>query len=141
MGRHSAPGEEEDTGPVDPAHAGAGEDEPSGRHAVRAEPGAGRPAPTRSEPAAVAPTLARGTAADLRLLRASGTLRTRAAAAGLLPFVLYTVVMVVIGRTDRFLVFLWAPIVVAGVCFGAVLDLGHRRRADLPTTDPPAPDR
>jgi hypothetical protein len=34
--------------------------------------------------------------------------------------------MVVIGRGDRFVLFLWAPILVAGVLVGAVLDLGHR---------------
>jgi hypothetical protein len=52
--------------------------------------------------------------------------RARAIAAVVVPFALYVVVMVVIGRGDRFVLFLWAPILVAGVLVGAVLDLGHR---------------
>jgi hypothetical protein len=66
--------------------------------------------------------------------------RAQAAAAVIVPFVLYAVVIAVVGRTDRFLLFLAAPVVVAGVLFGAVLDVAHRRAARAqPTTSPSRP--
>jgi Flp pilus assembly protein TadB len=84
-----------------------------------------------------APRRPRGTAADLRLLRGSSGLRVQAAAAVIVPFVLYVVVIAVLGRTDRLLVFLGAPVILAGLLFGAVLDRAHRRAArSQPTTNP-----
>jgi hypothetical protein len=47
------------------------------------------------------------------------------------------VVIAVLGRTDRLLVFLGAPVILAGLLFGAVLDRAHRRAArSQPTTNP-----
>jgi hypothetical protein len=67
------------------------------------------------------------TRADLRMLRQNGAVRAQALAAVIVSFLLYTIVMVVIGRTDVYLEWLWIPIVLAGFLVGLVLDLGHRR--------------
>lgn len=143
MGRHSVPGQEDEADALSPLGAVEDEDEDGsgGRHARAADhdvsattadgnvlqsgstdPRGGRPAPPR------------GTAADVRLLRADRRLRVRAVTALLAPFVLYVLVLTALGRTDRLVLFLWAPIVLAGVLFGAVLDRGHRRAAARPTT-------
>jgi hypothetical protein len=139
MAAHPAPGEDEDRGLADLGQMFEDEDGWQGPRvdpapaAQRAEPAAqpAQPAGAVAEPGspetpAAAPRRPRGTAADLRLLRSSSAVRARAIAAVVVPFVLYVLVMVVIGRGDRFVLFLWAPILVAGVLVGAVLDLGHR---------------
>jgi hypothetical protein len=74
-----------------------------------------------------APTADVGTHADLRLLRENPTLRARCVAAVIVPFVLYTVVLVVVGRLDLYLLWVWIPTVVAGVVAGSFLDAAHRR--------------
>lgn len=68
-----------------------------------------------------------GTRGDLHLLRVSQGLRARCAAAVLVPFLIFTVVLIVIGRTDVYLIWLWIPTVLAGVLVGTFLDLEHRR--------------
>lgn len=109
MGRHSAP-DDGDAKPSSPSPAAedAGSRERAG-------------APVQS-----------GTHADLQMLRDNPALRARCIAAAVVPFILYTVVLVVIGRADIYLVWVWIPIVVAGILVGTMLDLGHRsaRRAD-----------
>lgn len=92
------------------------------RFPVRAETGA-RPSP---QPAPVAATTERPSRADLRLLRQDSSLRARCAAAVLLPFVLYTIVLVVIGRVDAYLFWIWIPAIIGGVLFGAQLDAAHK---------------
>jgi hypothetical protein len=99
MGRHSAPDGEEVAG------------EPS------AEPLVERPDARASES---------GTATDLRMLRENPAVRARCIAAAVVPFLLYSVVMIVLGRAGAFLLWVWIPIVVAGVLVGAMLDLGQR---------------
>jgi hypothetical protein len=88
-------------------------------------------APPQTPPAAAghAPTkrAPSGTQADLNLLRQHPAVRAQCAAAVLVPFVIYTVVMVVISRTDVYLVWIWLPIVSAGILLGAFLDRAHRR--------------
>lgn len=121
MAAQSAPGEDED-GLVELGHIFENEE---GQQASAAQPASQPVADERAEPPPAGAR--RGTAADFRLLRSSGALRAQAAAGVIVPFVLYVVVMVVIGRMDRLVLFLWAPILVAGVLFGAVLDQGHRR--------------
>lgn len=81
------------------------------------------------------------TQADLRLLRESTAVRAQVLAAVIASFVLYTVVMLVIGKTSSYVLWIWIPIVVAGVGVGAVLDAAHRRvkrRAPEPPAQPPA---
>ena len=87
------------------------------------------PAVGRTAPVPVAAETERvrkpsGTHADLALLRADRRLRIRAALAVLAPFALYVLVLAVLGRLDVFLPWVWIPVIVAGVSFGAVLDLG-----------------
>jgi hypothetical protein len=72
---------------------------------------------------------ASGTRADLALLRADRALRIRACVAVLAPFVLYVLVLAVLGRLDALVLWVWIPVIVAGVAFGAVLDAGYRRAA------------
>lgn len=82
-----------------------------------------------AHPAAVAPRVQRsesGTHADLQMLREDSALRARCIASAVVPFILYTVVLVVIGRADLYLVWVWIPIVAAGILVGMILDLGHR---------------
>jgi hypothetical protein len=57
-------------------------------------------------------------------------LRARCAAAVVVPFLLYTAVLVVIGRTGLFLLWVWIPLVTAGVVAGMFLDLAARSRAE-----------
>jgi len=70
--------------------------------------------------AAVSPTRA-----DVNLLKAVPGLRARALAGVLVPFLLYTVLMVLLGRTDAFLIWLWIPAVLAGAVVGHLLDRAH----------------
>ena len=68
------------------------------------------------------------TAADLRLLRTDAALRKRVIAAVVVPFVLYVVVLLVIGRTDAFAVWVWLPLITAGIGGGLLLDAAHAKR-------------
>jgi hypothetical protein len=71
-----------------------------------------------------------GTRADLRMLRHNGAVRAQAIGAVIVSFLLYTVVLLVIGKTHDYLQWLFVPIVVAGIAVGLVLDLAHRRAAN-----------
>lgn len=87
-----------------------------------------------------APRAQSGTHADLQMLRENPALRARCIAAAVVPFLLYTVVLVVIGRADIYLVWVWIPIVLAGILVGMLLDLGYRsaRRHASSQVDAPA---
>ncbi len=141
MGRHSAADDDEPVGAVPAAVSSAGA---HGRHQVLEESGGAVDLRRKSTggdedaaaPAARAPhTVDRpaaerregGTHADLRLLRERPALRARCAAAVVVPFVLYAVVLVVIGQLDSFLLWAWIPTVTAGVAVGSFLDAAHRR--------------
>lgn len=67
-----------------------------------------------------------GTRGDLQLLREHPAIRARCIAAALVPFALYTIGMISAGAARDFAVWVWVPIVVAGICVGLVLDLGFR---------------
>ena len=67
------------------------------------------------------------TAADLRLLRTEPALRHRVIAAVLVPFVLYFAVLLAIGRTDAFAVWVWLPLIAAGIGGGLLLDSAHAK--------------
>ena len=103
MGRHSVPDDDEDAADDDVAQDAAPESPP-------------------------APRPRSGTGADLELLRRDRTLRARAAAAAVVPLFVYVIVMVVIRRFDAFLIWVWVPVVLAGVLVGAMLDRAHARR-------------
>lgn len=94
-----------------------------GRHsAPDGDQGAGEPVVAARE----GRTSESGTATDLRLLRENPAVRARCVAAAIAPFLLYSVVMIVLGRAAAFLLWVWIPIVVAGILVGAMLDLGQR---------------
>jgi hypothetical protein len=99
------------------------------------EPAAEAPAEPTS-----APVKERPTRMDLRLLGQDAALRARAAAALLVPFVLYTVVLAVIGRFGVYLFWIWIPAILAGVLFGAQLDAAVRRSGDQGTGNPSVPE-
>ena len=63
------------------------------------------------------------------MLRDQPALRARCVAAIVVPFLAYALVLLVIGRTDVFLLWIWIPMVAAGVLFGSFLDAAHRRAA------------
>jgi len=83
---------------------------------------------------------AHASAADVALLRSNGALRTRCVAAFLAPFVVYVVVLIVIGASGRdYLVWIWAPTILACVVVGSLLDVAHRDVAvapDVPVASP-----
>jgi hypothetical protein len=60
------------------------------------------------------------------MLRENPAVRARCIAAAVVPFLLYSVVMIVLGRAGAFVLWVWIPIVAAGVLVGAMLDLGQR---------------
>jgi hypothetical protein len=80
-----------------------------------------------------------GTRGDLQLLRDNPGVRARCIAGACVPFALYTIAMIAIGRAGDFGVWVWIPIVVAGVFVGLFLDLGYRsvRRPDDGGDDSP----
>ncbi|MDT4892896.1 MAG: hypothetical protein QOE97_1931 [Pseudonocardiales bacterium] len=104
MGRHSAPDDGEDRAGA----AGAGPSKHAGSSA-------------RSN-----------SADDLHLLRTNSSLRARCAAAVAVPFLLYTLIMVVLAQGRLYLLWVWVPTVLAGILVGALLDQAHRR-ANRPT--------
>jgi len=115
MGRHSAP--EDDDEPSDAAVTATA--------TVEAAPGRHESADADGD----TPTTSRtgsGTHEDLRLLRERPALRARCAAAVIVPFLLYTAVLAVIGRADVYLLWVWIPTVTAGIAVGAFLDAAHR---------------
>jgi hypothetical protein len=154
MGRHSAPDDDE---ALPSEHAGSAIDvaEPAvgtesavgtgvaaaveaGRHhtpdeqpPAPSQPAPSQPAPSEPAPSESAPSEPKpdtGTHADLRLLRENPSLRARCAAGVVVPFLLYTVVLVIIARVDLYLLWVWIPTVTAGVLVGTFLDVEHHRR-------------
>lgn len=121
MGRHSAP--DEDVEPL------LDLDQPVDVLLVDAPPRRGRHAAPDDEGEATRrlPIHAGATHADLAMLRTDSALRARCAAAVVVPFLLYTIVLLVIGRTGFFLLGLAIPLVTSGVLVGAFLDLAARR--------------
>ena len=98
----------------------------AGRHAQTDAAQTDAAAAVVAEPTAPRST---GTRADLRMLRDQPALRARCVAAIVVPFLAYALVLLVIGRTDVFLLWIWIPMVAAGVLFGSFLDAAHRRAA------------
>jgi hypothetical protein len=72
------------------------------------------------------------TRADLRLLRSHPGLRSRCAAGVVVPFLLFTIVIIVLGRPDVYLIWVWIPIVAAGVLVGTFLDRAHKQAVGSP---------
>lgn len=112
MGRHSAP--EDDEQSLAPTNIAV--DVVPGRHE----------SPEVAEPASK-PRAESGTHGDLRLLRERPALRARCAAAAIVPFLLFTAVLAVIGRADIYLLWVWIPTVTAGIAVGGFLDAAHRQ--------------
>jgi hypothetical protein len=70
----------------------------------------------------------RSTAADLALFREHSDVRARVIAALLVPFAVYTAALAAMGKLDRtYLLWIWIPLVTAGILVGLFLDLGHRK--------------
>ena len=123
MGRHSAP-DDEDDGDVLVETPAVERPSPRGRHARPEEDEESRTG------VVTAPSVGKGdqpTAADLELLRSRPDVRNRVIAAVLAPFVIYTIVMVVAGSLGAYLLWVWLPLVTAGVLGGSILDAAHRK--------------
>jgi hypothetical protein len=89
------------------------------------------PVEPAGEPAIASSRAGRGnqsTAADLALLREHSEVRARVLAAIVVPFVLYTAVLYLIGSIGVYLIWVWIPLVTAGILSGTILDAEHRRR-------------
>jgi hypothetical protein len=68
------------------------------------------------------------TAADLALIRRHPEVRNRVLGAVLVPFVIYVAALLVVGAGGvHYLLWIWIPMVSAGVLAGLVLDSAHRR--------------
>ena len=76
----------------------------------------------------------RATAADWRLLRSDSALRNRVIAAVVAPFVLFVFVLAVIGRLDAVAVWIWLPLICAGIGAGLLLDKAHAKARAEPAT-------
>jgi hypothetical protein len=147
MGRHSAPGDDEEDGDVLVAAPVVAAAARRGRHArpeddEETEPS--RPADTAPRTTllkravssaaradARAPRTGKGnqsTAADLELLRERSDVRARVIAGAVAPFVVYTAVMFIAGGWDRYFIWVWVPLVTGGVLAGSILDAAHRKR-------------
>lgn len=104
-----------------------------------AEPDTAEPAQAQSDSTELAipeakelVPIARGdhsTSADLALLREHSDVRNRVIAAVVAPFVLYTVVMYLIVAVNVYFIWVWIPLVTAGILAGSILDAAHRKRA------------
>jgi hypothetical protein len=153
MGRHSAPDDEED-GDVLVASAVAVEALRRGRHALPDDQEAAAPADEPTTDLAAEPTVEvareattdlvtddsvqrlvplpgkgnQSTAADLELLRAHSDVRARVIAAVVAPFVIYTLAMYLGSTLDVYFIWIWVPLVTAGVLAGSILDAAHRRQ-------------
>jgi hypothetical protein len=85
--------------------------------------------PGGQEPAAQVGKGNQSTAADLELLRARSDVRARVIAAVVAPFVIYTIAMYLGDALDVYFIWVWLPLVTAGVLAGSILDAAHRKRA------------
>jgi hypothetical protein len=147
MGRHSAPGDDEEDGDVLVAapvvavarrgrHARPEDDEDvePARPPEVAPPRTTllkRAASSAARADARAPCTGKGnqsTAADLELLRERSDVRARVIAAGVAPLVIYTAAMFIAGGWDRYFIWVWVPLVTGGVLAGSILDAAHRKR-------------
>jgi hypothetical protein len=108
---------------------------PSGAAADEASTVPTRPVPVEPGPTAgkSAPGAATGTRGDLQLLRSDTGLLPWCAGAVVLIFLVYTSVLILIGRTDVYLIWLWVPTVLSGMVIGGLLDRAHRAVADRNT--------
>jgi hypothetical protein len=119
--------------PHPPVEQGAAQTEP-----LPAEPVTAETEPLAVEPAATEPAQApvrrgwvgrgnQATAADLTLLRTHSDVRARCIAAVVVPFVIYSAVMYLIGSLHVYLIWIWIPLVTAGILAGTLLDAAHRK--------------
>jgi hypothetical protein len=79
----------------------------------------------------VAPRPGKGnqsTAADLELLRTHSAVRARVIAAVVAPFVIYTLAMYLGSSLDVYFIWVWLPLVTAGILAGSILDSAHRKQ-------------
>ena len=144
MGRHSAPDDEDEDGDVPlPSAVAVERPTPRGRHArpdTDETPEAAEPdepdepdePATDSSVATFAPRPGKGnqaTADDLELLREHSDVRNRVIAALIAPFVIYTLALYLGGGMGVFFIWVWLPLVTAGVLAGSILDAAHRQRA------------
>jgi hypothetical protein len=144
MGRHSAPDDEED-GAVQVPSAVAVETPRRGRHSLpddddRTDLAAEPTVEVRRGPTVelatdesvqrFAPRPGKGnqsTAADVELLRAHSDVRARVIAAVVAPFVIYTLAMYLGSALDVYFIWVWIPLVTAGILAGSILDSAHRK--------------
>lgn len=137
LARHARPDEAEelaqpDTVRLAPPEAGPPSAQPAAAANGHAPPAGAEPGapPAVSQPAPPPPKAGKdhqGTAADIALLREHSDVRARVIAALIVPFVLYSVVMYLARWMHMYFIWVWIPLVTAGVLAGLLLDAAHRR--------------
>lgn len=71
------------------------------------------------------------------MMRSDSSLLARCLAATLAPFLLYFVVLAIVGSPGRdWLIWIWIPAITAGVAVGAFLDNAHKRMGLGPERPP-----
>lgn len=148
MGRHSSPDDGDSEDDLVDALLAA-QSTAVGRHAEGTQPAPGPPAgvpPMGPEPSTPEPVFEPGsglpsapaatpatprthsTAADLALVRHHGDVRARCLAGLLAPFVVYAAVLLAVGESSTaWALWIFAPLVLAGILVGSFLDAGHKR--------------
>lgn len=91
------------------------------------------PAPAAQAPK---PAPAAGTRGDLQLLRSDTRLLLWCAGSVILLFLVYTSVLILLARTDVYLIWLWVPTVLSGMAIGGLLDRAHRAVAERDRSAP-----
>lgn len=82
-----------------------------------------------------------GAGADLRLVREHADVRARCIAAVVVPFAAYVAVFAVLGRLGvSALLWIWIPLISAGVLVGVFLDAGHKRYGSGASSAGPEPN-
>lgn len=79
----------------------------------------------------------RSSTTDFALVKQHSDVRARCIAAVVVPFVVYLAVMFASGATGRqLLLWIFIPLITAGILVGVFLDAGHRRHATPADPDP-----
>ena len=127
MGRHSHPDDFEspELDPVEAARTAA---------AIRKSAQPAKP------PANTGSTNKTSPVADLQLVLHDRSLLRLCLVAALAPFVVYFAVVIGLHEMHWWAIFLGAPLVLAGVLVGAVLDRAYAQRARPAESEQPAPD-
>jgi hypothetical protein len=134
MGRHSAPETDEELpepeSAASAAHQSAVSSAVSTVSSAVSSTASSAASAAAASAASSASSVASGARGDLQLLRTDTGLMLRCAGALVLIFLIFTSVLILLGRTDVYLIWFWIPTVLSGIAIGGLLDRAHRRLSD-----------